>query len=328
MTVRGQPREMPWAAVPLVLALTGAALPIILLFAWSAGLPGIDVSSLAPALGFALSGAVVGTTVGVLSGVIAGTLDAPGRRWAIAVSAVLLAAPPAFWWIGLTRVPGFGRLSGGPAAGVVAGVALAPLTLLLIIAAAREVPSNAYEAARLSLDPVRRLWFVLLPLLRSAVVAGFLLTAILLLGESEIPFLFGFRTSMTDVVTTFSRTFDTQSTLPIIVPLVLAVLSLAMLMVRPLFDVMLTMGRSGRGVLRKRAGTLATASLFILPGLLCLSLGGYVRAAFSGIGGERERGSLYAWGPPFFGGRARPFAVCAAGPWGPPSFSPPPTARG
>ena len=129
--------------------------------------------------------------------------------WAVGASAALIAAPPAFWWIGLTRLPvGFGSLHGSVGGSAVAGLALAPVTYLLVLAAAREIPSNAYEAARVSLNPARRFAFVLFPLLRPAVLAGFLLTTVLLLGESEIPFLFGFRTSMTDVVTTFSQTFD------------------------------------------------------------------------------------------------------------------------
>ena len=165
-----------------------------------------------------------------------------------------------------------------------AGLALSPITLLLVLAAAREIPSNAYEAARLSLGPAHRFLFVLFPLLRPAVIAGFLLTVILLLGESEIPFLFGFRTSMTDVVTTFSQTFDVARTVPVIGPLVAAVLILGLLMVWPLFAVILPASRGARGVIRKPGGWLSGAGVLALPALVALSLGGYAWAAISGTG--------------------------------------------
>lgn len=129
------------------------------------------------------------------------------------------------------------------------------------------------EAARVSLAPTRRFVFVLFPLVRPALLAGFLLTGILLIGESEIPFLFGFRTSMTDVVTTFSQTFDAGRSLPAILPLVVTVLALGLLMVTPLFRVMLPAARGGRGVIRKQAGVIASVGLFVLPALVALSLG-------------------------------------------------------
>ena len=62
----------------------------------------IDVSSLAPALTFAITGAAIAVLIGSAIGAVAGTLEVPGRRWAVGVSAALIAAPPAFWWIGLT----------------------------------------------------------------------------------------------------------------------------------------------------------------------------------------------------------------------------------
>jgi iron(III) transport system permease protein len=242
----------------------------------------IDLSSLAPALAFALAGAAASAIAGGMLGGMIGTLAVPGRRMAIAMSVALIAAPPAFWWIGLTRLAAaFGRFTGGVGASLVAGVVLAPITLLLVLAAAREIPANAYESARVSLGPVRRIWFVLLPLLRPALIAGFLLTTILLLGESEIPFLFGFRTSMTDVVTTFSQTFDARRTVPIILPLLLAVLAIALLMVRPLFTVILPAARGGHGIVRRRRRRIVGAAMGVWPVLVILSLGGYARAAVS-----------------------------------------------
>jgi iron(III) transport system permease protein len=271
------------SSVPLAALLALAALPLFFLAARVTALPTLDFSSLAPTLAFAGTAAAVSAVIGGVLGAVAGTLEAPGRKWMVGASAVLIAAPPAFWWIGLTRLPvGSGSLHGSVGGSAVAGLALAPVTYLLVLAAAREIPANAYEAARVSLPPVRRFWFVLFPLLRPAVLAGFLLTTVLLLGESEIPFLFGFRTSMTDVVTTFSQTFDAERTMPIIVPLLVTVLALGLLMVRPLFRVVLPAAGGGRGVIRKPADVAVSVALFGLPFLMALSLGGYAWAALSG----------------------------------------------
>lgn len=283
MSARQQAPSALLTSLPLAVLLAGAALPLFFLAGRFAALPSIDLSSLAQTLAFAAGGATVSVVVGGTVGALAGTLDTPGRRWALALSTVLLAAPPAFWWIGVTRLPvGMGTL-GGPASGaIVAGLALAPVTLLLVFAAVREMPSNVYQAARVSLRPTRRFFFVLIPLLRPALMAGFLLTVILLLGESEIPFLFGFRTAMTDIVTTFSQTYDPGRTLPVILPLVATVLVLGLLMAKPLFMTVMPSPRSGRGVVRRRAGLLVGLSVLALPMLVAFSLGGYAWAAVSG----------------------------------------------
>jgi iron(III) transport system permease protein len=270
-------------SAPLTALLAASALPTLVLV-WRVDTNrAVELSSLIPALAFALVGAVVSTALGGAIGLAAGTLEVPGRRWGIGVSAALLAAPPAFWWIGLTRLPGgIGRLSGSVAGGCMAGAALTPITLLLVLAATREIPANTYEAARLSLGPVQRLSWVLVPLVAPALMAGFLLTVIVLLGESEIPFLFGFRTAMTDVVTTFSQTFDAGRTAPIVVPLLATVLVIALLMVRPLFAVLLPGARGGRGIIRKPASRFLGASIALLPFLVALALGGYARSALPG----------------------------------------------
>jgi iron(III) transport system permease protein len=284
VNARGSWRTV-WTVLPLVAVLATAAFPLVVLTSGFVKQPEFDASSLWPALAFALSGAAVSTFIGGALGALLGTQQVPGRRVAIGVAAALIAAPPAFWWIGVTRLPlGIGRLSGLTAASVVAGAVLAPITMLLVLAATREIAANAYEAARLSLGPTRRIGFVLAPLVGPAVIAGFLVTAIILLGESEIPFLFGFRTSMTDVVTTFSQTFDARRTVPVIVPLVAAVLLIALLMVKPLFIVILPGVRGGRGIIRKRAGRSVAVATFVLPVVVALSLAGYARAVLSGAG--------------------------------------------
>jgi iron(III) transport system permease protein len=255
----------------------------------------IDVSALGPALGFALGGAAVSAAVGGALGALAGTFEGPGRRAAVGLSAALIAAPPAFWWIGLTRLPGgVGQLSGPVPASVITGLTLAPITLLLVLAATREVSSNAYEAARLSLGPVRRFCWILVPFVGPGLIAGFLLTTVLLLGESEIPFLFGFRTSMTDVVTTFSQTFTARRTAPTIVPLVVVVLIIAAATARPLFRLILPAAASGRGIVRRPGAWLTAASLYVLPLVFVLSIGGYARAALSDGTAAWQRASISA----------------------------------
>ncbi len=274
-------------ALPVGLLLGAAALPIVSLLARiDAAGDRLDSSSLMQTLGFALGGAVVSTVVGAAAGLLAGTRELPGRKWLVAASCVLIAAPPAFWWIGATRVPfiPWGAIAGPLDAAVVAGLALSPVTLLLVYAALREIPSNLYEAARVALPPHRRLRCVLLPLLRAPLAGGFLLTVILLLGESEIPFLFGFRTAMTDIVTVFSRTFDVASAVPLVVPLLLLVLILGGLAAGPLFRTVLASSRGAHGVVRK-PGSAMLGVLAAVPGLIALfSLGGYALAVVSGLG--------------------------------------------
>ncbi len=252
-----RPRVQPAlvAGLPLALLFGGAAAPLFFLVGRFVTQPSLDPSSLARTLMFAAGGAAVSTIAGGVAGALAGTLDSPLRRMALGLSSVLLAAPPAFWWIGVTRLPvGIGRLSGPSSGAIVAGLAHAPVTLLMVFAAARQMPSHVYQAARVSLRPTHRFFFVLIPLLGPALIAGFLLTVILLLGESEIPFLFGFRTAMTDVVTTFSQTFDPARAVPVILPLVGSVLVLGLLMAKPLFTIVLSSPRSGHGVVLRRAG--------------------------------------------------------------------------
>ena len=94
--------------------------------------------------------------------------DLPGAPRTPCVSIVPIAAPPAFWWIGATRMTlAWGNANGPGPAAVVAGLALSPVTLLLVFAALRQMPSNLYESARVVLSPAARVYGVLLPLLRA-----------------------------------------------------------------------------------------------------------------------------------------------------------------
>jgi ABC-type Fe3+ transport system permease subunit len=148
------------------------------------------------------------------------------------------------------------------------------------------MPSNLYEAARVALPPVPRALFVLLPLLRAPLAGGFLLTVILLLGESELPFLFGFRTATTDIVTLFSQTFDVTRVVPLAVPLLAVVLVLGALAGGPLLRTVLASSRGAHGVVRKPAPAVLSLVAAVPAILALLSLGGYALAVVSGL----ERG--------------------------------------
>jgi len=156
-----------WQTAPLAILLAAGVLPIAVLLARFAVRSEVDVSSLPHALAFSLLGSIVATLVGGALGTLAGTLDIAGRGWLVAVSAALIAAPPGFWWIGFTRTGiNTPAMSGLLAGATVSGVLLAPIPLLLVLAGTREISTNAYEAARVSLGPTRRFWFVLVPMLQ------------------------------------------------------------------------------------------------------------------------------------------------------------------
>ncbi len=267
------------------LVLAAAALPIaFLLSRFGAVGSRIDASSLVQTLGFAAGGAVVATVVGGGAGMLVGTL-ALRARWLLAASCVLIAAPPAFWWLGASRVSvvPWGALSGPAGGALVAGTALSPIPMLLVYAALRELPSNLYEAARAALPPVRRFTYVLIPLLRAPLVGAFLLSMILLLGESEIPFLFGFRTAMTDIVTMFAQTFDVGQVIPLVAPLLLVVLGLGVVAARPLLRTVLASSRGAHGVVRRPAPALLTVLAVGPAAAAFFSLGGYVLAVLPAL---------------------------------------------
>lgn len=231
-----------------------------------------NATALGNALFFALGGAAVATLLGTVAGLVLGTLEFPGRRVVSALLLLPLVAPPAFWWLGLRRLPGLGvdRLHGVAAAVVIAGFALSPVPYLLVLAATREAPRSAYSAARLLLSPGRRLLSVLLPLVSSAAIGGFLLTAVLLAGESELPFLLGFRTSMTDAITDFARRFDVGAAAASAAPVVGAVLALSAIAARPLLRTLLpTALGSNLGITRHRS-----PPALVVPLLLSLPLVG------------------------------------------------------
>lgn len=278
----------------LLLGLTSVPLIFLLLRLSAAGLA-IEWSSFGRTLGFAVGGAAMATMTGGALGMLSSVRTFPGRRGLLALSIVPIAAPPAFWWIGATRVTSvWGNANGPGSAAVVAGLALSPVTLLFVLAALRQMPSNLYEAARVALPPAARLRAVLLPLLRAPLAGGFILTVILLMGESELPFLFGFRTVMTDVVTTFSQTFDVGKTVPLVIPLLLAILALGFLAGGPIMRTVLTSSRGAHGVVRTPASALLSCAAAAPAIGLLLSIGGYAWAIIEALPGGWPRVSVDA----------------------------------
>jgi ABC-type Fe3+ transport system permease subunit len=236
---------------------------------------------------FAFAGAATATIIGGVLGILFGTREFPGRQWLLITAILPIAAPPAFWWIGAARLTSsFANTSGALGGALVGGMALVPVSLLLVFAALQQIPSNVYEAARLALPPIRRIFSVLLPLSWSALAGSFVLTLILLLGESEIPFLFGFRTLMTDVVTTFAQTFDVGRTLPLAIPLLVTVSAMGVVAGKPLMRTLLASGRGSQGIIRIQGSIILTICSAVPLLYLVLSLTGYARPIFADFARE------------------------------------------
>lgn len=257
-------RTVPWLLVaascgPLVIVAGSAAA------ADSAG----SLSTIATTLSFALGGAGLATALGTLEGLVVGTVAFRGRKVWTAILMLPLLAPPALWWLGIRRLPGLSLqgLSGLAGATLIAGFALAPIPFALVLAATRECPRNVYSAARLALAPAARILRVLLPLVSSAALSGFLIGAILLCGESELPFLLGFRTSMTDAITAFARSFEPGAAAAAAAPLAAVVLVLAGVAARPVLRAVLPSARSSDVGIARAPGRwgLAVALVATLP---------------------------------------------------------------
>jgi ABC-type Fe3+ transport system, permease component len=113
-----------WALVlPMGILLGLTSVPLVFLFRHFADASlAIEWSAFGPTLGFAVGGAAIATITGGALGMLSSVRNFPGRRGLLALSIVPIAAPPAFWWIGATRVTSaWGNANGpGPAAVVAA----------------------------------------------------------------------------------------------------------------------------------------------------------------------------------------------------------------
>ena len=285
---RGRAR---FAVLPMALLLGLTSLPLLALLGYVRHTGSfIDGSSFGLTTAFAMGGAVVATTTGGALGLLFGIRHFPARRWLLVLSAVPIAAPPAFWWIGIIRLAsGWVDLNGPGVAAAITGLALSPITMLLVVATLGQTPSNIYQSARVALPPTVRVGAVLLPLLISPLVGGFLLTMTLLLGESEIPFLFGFRTVMTDVVTAFAQTFDVRSSLPLVLPLLLLIFGVGVLAGRVLVPSVFVSSRGSHGIVRTPGRARLIPWAAVPTAWMAFAMAGYAWTAFAAPPGDWAR---------------------------------------
>lgn len=111
-----------------------------------------------------------------------------------------------------------------PGAGLVLGLAFAPLAMLLAEAARRAIPARLIEAARLVASPCRTLGRITLPLVASSLSAGGLLVFVLALAEFGVPSLLGVRVYTTEVFTQFAALYNFSAATATAAPLLLVVI--------------------------------------------------------------------------------------------------------
>lgn len=267
--------------LPLGTVLAGAALPL------AAGLgpggwphPSLDVAVWASTFAFVISGAAVSLVVGGALGAIFALAAVRGRSLLLALAVLPIAAPPAFWWLGVTRlIPMTFTEAPAVIAGVIAGLSYAPITMLLVFTGLRQLSASHYEAARVALPPLVRRTRILIPSVQAPLVGAGLLTIVLLLGESELPFLFGFRTVMTEVVTGFAQTFDARAVFPLAAPMAAAITACSLIAAAVLDGTAFSAGRFKPGSsLRPAAPWMSLLAMGPAVGIL-LSLAGFALAA-------------------------------------------------
>lgn len=190
---------------------------------------------------FAAWAALVGSALGVPAGLLLARLPPATAlllRFALLVPLVL---PPyilgVVWVFVMGRAGLFSRLAGKdmasvwayslPGAGIVLGIAFAPLAMLLAEAARRAIPARLIEAARLVASPGRTLARITLPLVASSVAAGGLLVFVLALAEFGVPSLLGVRVYTTEVFTQFAALYNFGTATAAAAPLLLVVVIVA-----------------------------------------------------------------------------------------------------
>lgn len=112
-------------------------------------------------------------------------------------------------------------------AGIVLGIAFAPLAMLLAEAARRSLPARMIEAARLVAGPWRTSIRITLPLVAASFAAACLLVFVLTLAEFGVPSLLGVRVYATEVFTQFAALYNFGAATATAVPLLLIVVAVA-----------------------------------------------------------------------------------------------------
>ncbi|MBI1747882.1 MAG: iron ABC transporter permease [Acidobacteria bacterium] len=159
-----------------------------------------------------------------------------------------------------------------PGAGLVLGLALAPLSMLLAEAARRAIPARLIEAARLVAGPSRTLARITLPLVASSLAAGGLLVFVLALAEFGVPSLLGVRVYTTEVFTQFAALYNFGAATATAAPLLLVVVVAAGLARILLGGRVLTSSLMAEQPLRLSSpARVAAQSYLILLGLLMVA---------------------------------------------------------
>ncbi|MBI3950777.1 MAG: iron ABC transporter permease [Acidobacteria bacterium] len=186
--------------------------------------------------------ALVGSALGVPAGLLLTRLAPPTAMLLRLALLVPLVLPPyilgVVWIFVMGRAGLLSRLAGTGlslsewaysllGAGIVLGIAFAPLAMLLTEAARRAIPARLIEAARLVASPWRTLGRITLPLVASSVAAGGLLVFVLALAEFGIPSLLGVRVYTTEVFTRFAALYDFGAATAAAAPLLLVVVIVA-----------------------------------------------------------------------------------------------------
>lgn len=185
----------------------------------------------------AASAALIGSVLGVPAGLMLARLpQAVALPWRFTLLLPLVLPPyilGVVWVFVMGRAGLAGRLMGSDGvsdwayslagAGMVLGIAFAPLAMLLAEAARRAIPPRLIEAARLVASPGRTLVRITLPLVASSLAAGGLLIFVLALAELGVPSLLGARVYTTEVFTQFAALYDFGAATAAAVPLMVVV---------------------------------------------------------------------------------------------------------
>jgi ABC-type Fe3+ transport system permease subunit len=231
--------------------------------------------------------ALVGSCVGIPAGLLLARLPQTAAtllRFALLVPLVL---PPyilgVVWVFVMGRAGLLSRFLGRDTAslwaysllgaGIVLGIAFAPLAMLLAEAARCAIPARLVEAARLVASPWRTLRRITLPLAVSSLAAGGLLVFVLALAEFGVPSLLGVRVYTTEVFTRFAALYNFSAATAAAAPLLLVVIGAASVVRILLGDRVLTSNLMAEQPLRLSApARVAAQSYLVLLSLLVVAV--------------------------------------------------------
>lgn len=203
-------------------------------------------SLLGRTLGIALAATTGAALLGAPLGILIARAQLPGRRLLLTATLLALCVPPVVaaiaWSILLGRGGPLGQLfpiAGGPsppgAAPGVAGVVVAlvalywPVVALLVARAARAVPAEWEEAARLETTPWRAFTLAAGAHLRASLGVAALLVFLLVLADYDVPGTMGVAVYPVEILSAFQATRDYGHAAALALPLLLLILPLLLL---------------------------------------------------------------------------------------------------